>query len=72
MTVKVDISAEQALKIITVERSNLSIGLAQLFCQNSDYDTLELIQNGINLEKTTTIKILEVKIYVPFKAEHCF
>ena len=50
----------EALKTITVERSDLSIGLTQLFCQNSDYEILELIQDGINLEKMTTLQILEV------------
>ena len=57
---KVDISADQALKTITVERIDLSFGLTQSFCQNSDYKTLKLIQGGINLEKRTAIKVLEV------------
>ena len=50
----------KALKTITVERINLSLGLTKLFCQNSDYDTLKLIQDGINLDKKAAIKILEV------------
>ena len=49
-----------ALKPLKVERIDLSLGLTHLFCQNSDYETLELVQNGMNLEKTTTIKILQV------------
>jgi len=47
---------------VQVERVDLSRGLTQLFCQNSDYESLKLIQDGINLEKKTTLKILEAKI----------
>ena len=47
-------------KTITVERFDLSLGLTHLFCQNSDYETLRLINDGINLEKKTAIGILQV------------
>merc|ERR1711990_323178 len=47
---------------IPVERFNLSLGLTHLFCQNSDYETLRLINDGINLEKKTAIGILQAKI----------
>ena len=47
-------------KTITVQRIDLSLGLTQLFCENSDYETLRLINGGINLEKKTAIEILQV------------
>merc|ERR1711990_923089 len=47
---------------IPVERFDLSLGLTHLFCQNSDYETLRLINDGINLEKKTAIGILQAKI----------
>ena len=47
-------------KTITVQRIDLSLGLTQLFCENSDYETLRLINGGINLEKKTAIGILQV------------
>ena len=57
---KVDISTDQALKTITVERIDLSFGLTQLFWENSDYETLKLTQDEINLDKKTAFKILQV------------
>ena len=47
-------------KTITVQRIDLSLGLTHLFCENSDYETLRLINGGINLEKKTAIGILQV------------
>merc|ERR1711917_119867 len=47
---------------IQVQRIDLSLGLTQLFCENSDYETLRLINGGINLEKKTAIGILQTKI----------
>ena len=47
-------------KTITVQRIDLSLGLTQLFCENSDYETLKLIHGGINLEKKMAIGLLQV------------
>merc|ERR1711990_1157783 len=47
---------------IPVERFDLSLGLTHLFCQNSDYELLRLINDGINLEKKTAIGIFQAKI----------
>ena len=46
---------------IKAQRNDLSINLTRLFCENSDYESLRLMQSGINLEKDTTIKILKVR-----------
>ena len=46
---------------VKAQRNDLSINLTRLFCDNSDYESLQLIQSGINLEKDTTIKILKVR-----------
>ena len=46
---------------VKAQRNDLSINLTRLFCDNSDYESLQLVQSGINLEKDTTIKILKVR-----------
>ena len=46
---------------VKAQRNDLSINLTRLFCDNSDYESLQLIQSGINLEKDTTIKMLKVR-----------
>merc|ERR1712131_56867 len=47
---------------VKAQRNDLSINLTRLFCQNSDYESLELIQTGINMEKNATMKIVKERI----------
>lgn len=49
-----------ALNTLKVKRIDLSLEITKMFCQNSDYETMVLIQNGINLDKRTSINVLEV------------
>lgn len=53
------------LKTIKAQRIDLFLCLSRLFCQNNEYKNLELIQNGVNLEKYITVKILKVFQFQP-------